>query len=98
MIFPRNRSWGLLAGHDDQRRNAYDATLLKRGIHGKYAQRYTAGIHIVRLAPDAAAAFPTDQAVKEALRLLLKEGTRAAILISPCSRWAILVTTSPSSQ
>jgi hypothetical protein len=56
MIFPRNRSWGLLAGHDDQRRNASDATLLKRGIHGKYAQRYTAATHTIQRGPDVAAA------------------------------------------
>jgi hypothetical protein len=67
MIFPRNRSWGLLAGHDDQRRDASDATLLKRGIHGKYAQRYTAATHTIQRGPDVAAAYPTDQTVKDAL-------------------------------
>ena len=62
----------MLAGHDDQRRHAYDATLLKRGIHGKYAQRYTAATYTVQRGPDVAAAYPTDQTVKDALHRRLK--------------------------
>lgn len=50
----------------------YDETLLKNGIRGKYAKQYAAGTNIVRLAPDIAAAFPTEEAVNEALRFVLK--------------------------
>jgi hypothetical protein len=56
---------------DDDLRDEYDETVLKNGVRGKYAQRLAAGSNIVRLAPDVAAAFPTEEAVNQALRLLL---------------------------
>jgi hypothetical protein len=56
---------------EDDLRDEYDETLLKNGVRGKYVQRLAAGSNIVRLAPDVAAAFPTEEAVNEALRLLL---------------------------
>jgi hypothetical protein len=57
---------------DGELRKEYDLTQLQGGVRGKYAQRYRAGTNIVRLAPDVAAAFPNEEAVNEALRLLLK--------------------------
>jgi hypothetical protein len=45
---------------------------LKGGVRGKYAERYRAGTNLVRLAPDVARAFPTEEAVNEALRLAIK--------------------------
>ena len=57
---------------DDELRPEYDETLLKNGVRGKYVQRYQAGTNVVLLAPDVAAAFPTAEAVNEALRLLMK--------------------------
>lgn len=57
---------------EDELRPEYDATLLKNGVRGKYVERYRQGTNVVRLAPDVAAAFPTEEAVNEALRLLLK--------------------------
>jgi hypothetical protein len=57
---------------EDELREEYDETLLKNGVRGKYVQRLTAGSNTVRLASDVAAAFPTEEAVNEALRLLLK--------------------------
>jgi hypothetical protein len=56
----------------DELRPEYDETLLKDGVRGKYVQRYRAGTNVVLLAPDVAAAFPTAEAVNEALRLLMK--------------------------
>jgi hypothetical protein len=56
---------------DDELRPEYDETLLKNGVRGKYVQRYRAGVSVV-LDPDVAEAFPTAEAVNEALRLLLK--------------------------
>ena len=56
---------------EDNLRDEYDETLLKNGVRGKYVQRLAAGSNIVRLAPDVAAAFPNEEAVNEALRLLL---------------------------
>ena len=52
--------------------------LLQNGVRGKYAARYQQGTNLVKLAPDVAAAFPTEQAVNDALRKLLAAGTVAA--------------------
>ena len=57
---------------NDELRPEYDETLLKNGIRGKYAKRYAGGTNIVRLDPDVADAFPTEEAVNEALRFVLK--------------------------
>jgi len=43
----------------------------RRGVRGKYAQRYAEGSNIVVLPPDLAKAFPTSEAVHEALRACL---------------------------
>ena len=56
---------------DDDLRDEYDETSLQHGIRGKYVQRLASGSNIVRLDPDVAAAFPTEESVNEALRLLL---------------------------
>ena len=57
---------------NDELRPEYDETLLKNGIRGKYTKQYAAGTNIVRLDPDIAAAFPSEEAVNEALRFVLK--------------------------
>ncbi|NNJ13734.1 hypothetical protein EKD04_025755 [Chloroflexales bacterium ZM16-3] len=62
---------------DDDLRDEYDETVLTNGVRGKYTARIAAGTNLVRLAPDVAAAFPTEAAVNEALRLLLKAATLA---------------------
>jgi hypothetical protein len=67
---------------EDELREEYDDTLLKNGVRGKYVQRLTAGSNIVRLEPDVAAAFPTEEAVNEALRLLLRVATRTGRHVS----------------
>jgi len=54
------------------------AELLKNGVRGKYVERYRQGTNLVKLAPDVAAAFPTEQSVNEALRRLLESGNIAA--------------------
>ena len=46
-------------------------TAQRRGSR-KYVERYRAGTNLVLLEPDVAKAFPSDQAVNEALRLVLK--------------------------
>jgi hypothetical protein len=53
-------------------REKHDLSELKDGIRGKYAEKYQAGTNLVLLEPDVAAAFPTNEAVNEALRLLMK--------------------------
>ena len=58
---------------DDELRPEYDLPqLLKDGVRGKYAERYKAGTNLVLLAPDVAQAFPNDEAVNEALRLVIQ--------------------------
>jgi hypothetical protein len=58
---------------EDDLRPEYDLTeLLKDGVRGKYAERYRAGVNLVRLEADVARAFPTEEAVNEALRLVMK--------------------------
>jgi hypothetical protein len=48
--------------------NQYDFT---KGVRGKYAHRYAEGSNVVVLPPDLAQAFPTAEAVHEALRGLV---------------------------
>ena len=60
------------ARHDDELRQEYDFSELKGGVRGKYAAQYREGTNLVRLDEDVARAFPTDEAVDEALRLLMK--------------------------
>ena len=57
---------------EDELRAEYDLSQLKGGVRGKYAARYMAGTNLVLLAPDVAKAFPSDEAVNEALRLLIQ--------------------------
>jgi hypothetical protein len=58
---------------DDELRSEYNLReLLKGGIRGKYAERYRAGTNLVLLDPDVAKAFPSEEAVNEALRLVLQ--------------------------
>jgi hypothetical protein len=56
---------------DDDLRQEYDLSVLKGGVRGKYVERYRAGTNLALLAPDVRAAFPTDEAVNEALRSLM---------------------------
>ena len=63
---------------DDDLRPEYDASTLRAGVCGKYLERYRAGTNIVLLDPDVAVAFPTEQAVNEALRALLRLRTEDA--------------------
>jgi hypothetical protein len=56
---------------DDELRVEYDLSAVKGRVRGKYAERYREGTNVIVLAPDVAAAFPNDEAVNEALRLLI---------------------------
>jgi hypothetical protein len=56
----------------DDLRPEYDLSKLKGGVRGKYLSRYRAGTNLALLAPDVRAAFPTDDAVNQALRSLLE--------------------------
>jgi hypothetical protein len=56
----------------DGLRPEYDLSPLRGGVRGKYLKRYLAGTNLALLAPDVRAAFPTDEAVNEALRSLMQ--------------------------
>jgi hypothetical protein len=58
--------------NEDHLRDEYDPALIRQGIRGKYAASYRAGTNLVLLAPDVATAFPTTEAVNDALRMLMK--------------------------
>ena len=61
---------------EDELRSEYDFTQMKGGVRGKYVERYRRGTNLVLLDPDVAQAFPNDQAVNEALRLLMQVAQR----------------------
>ena len=57
---------------DDDLLPEYDFSSLPGGVRGKYFRRYRAGVNLVLLEPEVAKAFPTDTAVNEALRTVLR--------------------------
>ena len=57
----------------DDLRPEYDLReLLKDGVQGKYAGRFREGTNLVLLDRDIAEAFPSDEAVNTALRLVMQ--------------------------
>lgn len=56
---------------NDMRRE-YNFASMKGGVRGKYVKRYREGTNLVLLDPELAEAFPTDAAVNDALRAVLK--------------------------
>jgi hypothetical protein len=56
---------------NDDLRSEYNLSKLKGRIRGKYLARYRAGTNLALLAPDVRAAFPTDEAVNQALRSIM---------------------------
>ncbi len=61
---------------DDHLRPEYDFASMKGGVRGKYVARLRKGSNLVLLEPEVAAAFPSAEAVNEALRGILNT-TRA---------------------
>jgi hypothetical protein len=55
---------------DDDLRPEYDFSALGPGVRGKYLERARQGTNLVLLDPDVAKAFPTQDSVNRALRLL----------------------------
>jgi hypothetical protein len=64
-------------GRQTDIRPEYDFGKMKGGIRGKYYQAYRKGTNLVRLAPDVAKAFPDDDSVNKALRVLLRASKTA---------------------
>ena len=57
---------------EDELRPEYDASVLKNGVRGKYLTQYRSGTNLVLLDADVAKAYPTAEAVSEALRHLMQ--------------------------
>jgi hypothetical protein len=57
---------------DDDLRPEYDFSSMTGGVRGKYVERYREGVNLALLDPEVAQAFPTDDAVNEALRTVLR--------------------------
>ena len=55
----------------DDLRPEYDLSKLKGGVRGKYYRQATAGTNLVLIESDLAQAFPGEDSVNRALRLLL---------------------------
>jgi len=62
----------------DTLRTEYRREDLGKGVRGKYFQRVVQGSNLVLLKPEVARAFPTTQAVNEALLGLMKAASRVA--------------------
>ena len=60
----------------DDLRPEYDFASMKGGVRGKYVRRAREGTNIVLIEPEVTDAFPTEQAVNEALKGVLNT-TRA---------------------
>jgi hypothetical protein len=62
---------------DDDLRPEYRREDLGPGVRGKYYEAYRKGTNLVLLSPDVAKAFPTEQAVNDALRSLIEVAQRS---------------------
>ncbi|MGF1615817.1 MAG: hypothetical protein ACFCVA_18430 [Gammaproteobacteria bacterium] len=56
----------------DEMRSEYKREDLGEGVRGKYATEYTEAHNIVLLDPEVAKVFPSEEAVNEALKSLIK--------------------------
>ena len=67
-------------------RKLYKREDLGKGARGKFYAAYSRGTNLVLLGPDVAAAFPTAEAVNDALRGLLAIAKKSARLTVRSSR------------
>ena len=63
----------------EEMRSDYSRGELGAGVRGKYAGAYRSGTNLVLLSPDVAKAFPTEDAVNEALRSFVRVARRTSI-------------------
>jgi hypothetical protein len=59
-------------------RPEYRRDELGPGVRGKYLDAYRSGTNLILLSPDVAKVFPTEDAVNEALRSLVRVAQRTA--------------------
>ncbi len=62
----------------DELRPEYKREDLGAGVRGRYFEEYSKGTNLVLLSPDVAKAFPTEEAVNQALRSLIEIAQRSA--------------------
>ena len=60
------------SAQEDELCDEYDLPKMTVVAKGRYAPHRRVGKNVVVLAPDVAQAFPTDEAVNEALRLVMR--------------------------
>jgi hypothetical protein len=60
-------------------RAEYNRDELGPGVRGKYIDAYRSGTNLVLLSPDVARAFPTEDAVNEALRSFVRVAQRTSL-------------------
>jgi len=70
----------------DDLRKEYRREDLGRGVRGKYYREYIKGTNLVLLRPEIAQAFPTAEAVNDALQSLIYVATRSANLTTRSTR------------
>jgi hypothetical protein len=63
---------------EDEMRPEYDISKMKIVGRGIYRERYRSGTNLVLLEPDVRRAFPDDESVNEALRVIAKAAKRLA--------------------
>ncbi len=68
---------GLAETTKDELRPEYDLVRLRRGVRGKYYRQAKAGTNLVLIDPDLAKAFPDQESVNRALRLLVATASDA---------------------
>lgn len=81
----------------DEMRPEYDFASMSGGVRGKHYHEYRKGANVVLLEPDLAEAFPTEDAVNEALRGILTT-TRAVRRIGGLPDRAVGTTHGPSKR
>ena len=74
--------------NSDELRPEYRPEDLGPGVRGKYLKAYQAGTNLVLLNPEVAKAFPTEEAVNDALRSLIEVAQRSVGLRKHPSRRA----------
>ena len=70
----------------DELRKEYSREDLGRGVRGKYYREYMKGTNLILLRPEVALAFPTSEAVNEALLSLIEVANRSANLTTRSTR------------
>jgi hypothetical protein len=67
-------------------RPEYRRADLGKGVRGKYYREYMKGTNLVLLRPEVAQAFPTSEAVNDALQGLIEVASRSASLTARTRR------------